>query len=98
MAAAWGLGGGFFCGLGEVTEFSPVEARACAAASVALVMFGCFGYVLHGPSPRGTFWCKVFEREEMSPDLVLVSSLLAVKCDGPAFGRAFFLSTSILSK
>jgi hypothetical protein len=54
--------------------------------------------VLHSPSPRGTFLCKVFEREEMSPDFRVSPSLLAVKCEGPAFGRAFFLSTSILSK
>src|SRR5258708_4540964 len=60
-------------GVVVVAELFLAEAWAGAAASVgedvaALVLVGRFGCVLHGPSPRGTFLCKVFEREEMSPD------------------------------
>jgi hypothetical protein len=56
-----------------VTELFLAKAWAGAAVSVGedvatLVLFGGFGCVLHGPSPRGTFLCKVFEREEMSLD------------------------------
>src|ERR1700730_7254148 len=46
-----------------------------------------------GPSPRGTFWCKVFGRKGLSLDF----SLFAVKCEGPAFWPGLFLSTFILS-
>jgi hypothetical protein len=89
-------------GVVVVAELFLTEAWAGAAASVgedvaALVLLGCFGCVLHGPSPRGTFLCKVFERKEMSPDFRLRSSLLAAKCEGPAFWPGLFLSTSILS-
>jgi hypothetical protein len=60
-------------GVVVVTELFLTEAGAGAAAAVsedvaALILFGCFGCVLHGPSPRGTFLCKVFETEEMSLD------------------------------
>jgi len=58
-----------------VAELFSVEADAAAAAAVsedvaALVAFRCVGVaVLHGvPSPTGLFVCKVFKRNDLSPD------------------------------
>jgi hypothetical protein len=56
-----------------VAEVFSAQARAAAAMAVgedvaALELPGCFGCVLHGVSPTGTYLCKVFKREEMSPD------------------------------
>jgi hypothetical protein len=49
--------------------FHLAQRRAVGEDVAALVLFGCFGCVLHSPSPRGAFLCKVFETEEMSLDL-----------------------------
>jgi hypothetical protein len=43
-----------------------------------------------GPSPRGTFWCKVFGGNGLSLDFPLLD--FAVKDEGPAFGRALLLN------
>ena len=82
-------------GVVVVAELFLAEAWARTAVAVgedvaALVLFGGFGCVLHSPSPGGTFLCKVFEREEMSPDLEARLLPFAVKYEGPAFGRASF--------
>jgi hypothetical protein len=78
-----------------VAELLLVKAGARAAVAVgedvaALVLFGCFGGVLHRPSPRVSFLCKVFEREEMSPDFKARLLLFRVKCESPAFWPGFF--------
>src|SRR5882757_5233977 len=71
------MGCGFAGGVVVVTEVFSAEAGAAATVAVgedvaALVAFGCFGLwldgVLHCPSPRGTFWCKVFGRKGLSLD------------------------------
>jgi hypothetical protein len=72
-----------------VTEFFLTEAWACAAASVgedvaALVLFGCFGICIVHVPPTGAFWCKVFEREEMSLDCGSLVSLFS-DCPGDSF-------------
>jgi hypothetical protein len=74
-ALVW-VGDGFSGGVVVVAELFLAEAGARTAASVgedvaALVLFLCF---LHGPSPRGCFLCKVFERDEISLDFGFVSS------------------------
>jgi hypothetical protein len=89
-AGAW-MGRGFARGVVVVAEVFSAETWTAATMAVgedvaALVLFGGFGGVLHGVSPTGTFLCKVFEREEMSPDFRFMSSVtLCVKCEGPAF-------------
>ena len=97
---------GFAGGVVVVAERFLAEAWAAAAAAVgedvaALVAFGCFGWRVHSvPPPRGYFFGKVFGRKELGLDLRVsdrragVTSRLfcfAVKCEGPAFGRAFFV-------
>jgi hypothetical protein len=101
--AGAGVGCGFAGGVVVVAEVFSAEAWAAAAVAVgedvtALEAFRCFGLwldgVVHGPSPRGTFWCKVFGIKGLSLDF---DPFRGFKGEGPAFGRAFFLSTSILS-
>jgi hypothetical protein len=79
-AAALWVDYGFSGGVVVVAELFLAKAWALAAASVgedvaALVLFGLLGRVLHGPSPRGCFWCKVFGRKGMSLDFCLFSFL-----------------------
>jgi hypothetical protein len=62
-AALFWVGDGFSCGVVVVAELFLAEAGAGAAASVgedvaALVLFRCFGGVLHGPSPWGYFFVQ----------------------------------------
>jgi hypothetical protein len=74
----------FARGVVVVAELFVAEAWARAAASVgedvaALVLFWCFvcrvvRHVVHGPSPRVPFLCKVFERRELSLDFVSESA------------------------
>jgi hypothetical protein len=74
----------FARGVVVVAELFVAEAWARAAASVgedvaALVLFWCFvcrvvRHVVHGPSPREPFLCKVFERRELSLDFVSESA------------------------
>jgi hypothetical protein len=71
---------GFSCGVVVVAELFLAEAGAGAAASVgkdvaALVLFRFFGGVLHVSLPMGTFFCKVFGRQEIGLDLVVWISL-----------------------
>jgi hypothetical protein len=73
-AAAARIGDGFSGGVVVVAELFCAEAWALAAAAVgedvaALVLFGLFGCVLHGPLPTGCFVCKVFGRKEIGLDL-----------------------------
>ena len=73
-----------------VAELLLAQAWAGAAAAVgedvaALVLFGCFGCVLHGPSPRGTFLRKVFGGKGLSLDFPF-----PVKCESPADWPGFF--------
>jgi hypothetical protein len=82
-------------GVVVVAELFAAQAWAGAAASVgedvaALVLFGRFGGVLHGPSPRGTFLRKVFGGQGIGLDFSVPFPCLLVKCEGPAFGRALF--------
>jgi hypothetical protein len=65
-AALLRVGDGFSRGVVVVAELFLAEAGACAAVAVgedvaALVLFRCFGGVLHGPSPRGVFCAKSSE-------------------------------------
>ena len=58
----------FSCGVVVVAELFLAEAWALAAAAVgedmaALVLFGLFGCVLHGPSPRVLFGAKSSEEK-----------------------------------
>jgi hypothetical protein len=67
-------------GVVVVAELFAAQAWARAAAAVgedvaALVLFGGFGGVVHGPSPRGTFLRKVLGRQGIGLDLVVQSSL-----------------------
>jgi hypothetical protein len=60
-------------GVMVVAELFLAKAWARTAVAVgedvaALVLLGCFGGVLHWSLPTGVFLCKVFEKEEMSPD------------------------------
>jgi hypothetical protein len=89
-ALAW-VRDGFAGGVVVVAELLLAEAWAGAAVSVgedvaALVLLGRFVGVVHVPLPTGYFLCKVFEGQEIGPDFLL--SGFAVKCEGPAFGRA----------
>jgi hypothetical protein len=65
----------------------------------ALVAFGCFGLwldgVVHRSLPTGYFLVQSLRKKRVRSGLSPFS--FAVKGDGPAFGRAFFLSTFILS-
>jgi len=61
-AALFWVGDGFSRGVVVVTELFLAEAWACAAASVgedvaALVLFRCFGGVLHVSLPTGVVFC-----------------------------------------
>ncbi len=94
-AALLRAGDGFSGGVVVVAEVFSAEAGAAAAVAVgedvaALVLFGGFGCVLHGLSPRGTFLCKVFQRKDLRPDFRVQ---VWFKCEGPALvaGRFLFL-------
>jgi hypothetical protein len=74
-ALAW-VCDGFAGGVVVVAELLLAEAWAGAAVSVgedvaALVLLRRFIGVVHVPSPRGTFLCKVFEGQEIGLDFLL---------------------------
>jgi hypothetical protein len=86
-----------------VAEIFSAEAGAAAAVAVgedvaALEAFRCFGLwldgVVHGPSPTGYFLVQSLRKKRVKSGLRPFSRF---KGEGPAFGRAFFLSSSILS-
>jgi hypothetical protein len=58
----------------------------------ALVLFGCFGCVLHVVPPHGVFVVQSLRTRGDESGLCLGprSSLLAVKCEGPAFWPGLF--------
>ena len=92
------VGDGSSRGVVVIAELFLAQAGAGAAAAVgedvaALVLFGCFGGVLHGPSPRGTFLRKVFGGKGLSLDFPFTFRLNA---KARLVGRAFFLSISII--
>jgi hypothetical protein len=90
----------FSVGVVVVAELFLAETWADAAVAVGEdVAAYCFGVSVGCCmcSPHtGYFLCKVFGRDEMSPDFGFFSSLF--KCEGPAFWPGLFLSTPILSK
>jgi hypothetical protein len=79
-ATLFRVGDGFSGGVVVVAELFLAKARACAAMAVgedvaALVLFGCFGGVLHLVPPHGVlFLRKVFRTGEMSLDFGLFCS------------------------
>jgi hypothetical protein len=90
-AAGARVGCGSAGGVVVEAEVFSAEAGAAAAVAVgedvpALEAFGCFGFVMSGfvarwcgcigPSPRGTFWCKVFGRKGLSLDFGVPVSFL----------------------
>ena len=96
-ALGW-VGDGSSRGVVVVAELLLAQTWAGAAAAVgedvaALVLFGCFGGVLHRSLPTGTFLRKVFGGKGLSLDFPFP---FPVKCESPAGGPGFFLSTSIV--
>jgi hypothetical protein len=93
------VGGGSSGGVVVVAEVFSAEAGAAAAVAVgedvtALILFWCFGCVLHVVPPHWCFFVQSLRRKGVESGLS--SSSFAVKGEGPAFlGRAFccFLST-----
>jgi hypothetical protein len=89
-AALFWVGDGLSRGVVVVAELFLAEAGAGAAASVgedvaALVLFRCFGGVLHSPSPRGTFFVQSLRKTRDRSGLsglagLLLAQLLAVSC------------------
>jgi hypothetical protein len=108
------MGRGFASGVVVVAEAFGAEAWAAAAVAVgedvaALEAFGCFGLLcvvlfddgVHGPSPRGTFWCKVFGRKELSPDFLFGTLRLKTKArlwPGPCFCFLSMFNSNELSR
>jgi hypothetical protein len=106
VATLFWIGDRFSGGVVVVAKLFLTQARTLAAAAVgedvaALVLF----FLLHlFPSPRGTFVCKVFGRQEIGLDFgrQLVSWLasqrnrslffLVVKNEGPALAGPFLFS------
>jgi hypothetical protein len=63
-----------------VAEIFSAQAWTAAAMAIgkdvaALVLFGCFGCVLHGPSPRGTFFVQSLRTRRDESGLPVLSSL-----------------------
>jgi hypothetical protein len=78
---------------------SPGAAAAVGEDVAALVLFGCFGCVLHGPSPRGTFFVQSLpNRRDESGLEGLALPFLRLNAKARLLSRAFFISTSIVAK
>ena len=92
-AAAW-VGYGLAGGVVVVAEVLPAEAWAGAAASVgedvaALVLFGCFGCVLHVVPPHGCFFVQSLRKRRDESGLAWARVLFSrLNAKARLFGRA----------